>query len=82
MNDYRMRSPTTAIGDHAIQPGSEVVDVDGGVVGRVTVVDDDSFVVRRSGILGGTMRIRREHVLASDEGHIELRVSARELSEA
>lgn len=57
MNDFRMPVPTTATADRAIQPGSEVVDLDGDMVGTVTRVDRDSFVVKRGGILGGTLRI-------------------------
>ena len=82
MNDFRMPVPTTATADRAIQPGSEVVDLDGDMVGTVTRVDRDSFVVKRGGILGGTLRIPRDLVLESEEGHVDLGVSSRDLGQA
>jgi preprotein translocase subunit YajC len=82
MNDFRMRGPMTAASDGAIQPGSEVVDIDGDVVGTVTQVDKDSFVVKRRGILGGTVRIRKDLVLESEEGHVDLRVSVGDVEQA
>ena len=81
MDDPRMQEPTSSISAGTIQPGSEVVDLDGKVVGTVTEVGDDSFIVKSGGLLGGTMRIRRDLVLASEEGHIDLRVSRRDLGD-
>ena len=82
MEDFQLQELARSMSDGMIQPGSEVVDLDGKVVGTVTEVADDSFVVKRGGLLGGTIRIRRDLVLESEEGHIELRVSGRDLAEA
>lgn len=82
MNQNPITTPSLrSTAEGSIQPGSRVLGSDGEELGSVVSVAPDAITVRRRGLLGGTVEIPRSLVRDTDEGRVELAVSAHEAAE-
>ena len=69
-----------AIARTEIQPGWDVYDADGELVGRVGEVSDMSFTVETSGLIEATAGVGFDQVESADDGRVVLAVSGDEIA--
>lgn len=68
-----------AVAQNEVQPGSDVYDADGLLIGSVERVGDTSFTVQSIGPQDARFEIDFGDIESADDGRIELAVSSGEL---
>ncbi len=68
--------------DTPIQSGWKVHASDGRELGTVTGTAGDTIQIKKEGLLGGTMSIRRDAVAEVETGRVELTMTKEELEAA
>lgn len=69
-----------AIARTEIQPGWDVYDADGDLVGRVLEVSDMSLAVETTGLVEAIVGIGFDQVESAEDGRVELAVSGDEIA--
>jgi hypothetical protein len=69
-----------AVARTEIQPGWDVYDADGDLVGRVREVSDMSFAVETTGLVEAIVGIGFDQVESADDGRVALAVSGDEIA--
>ena len=64
---------------YEIQPGWTVVDANGDEIGTVISAEGTEIVVKKSGLLGGELRVPRAAVAEVETGRVELSRAKNEL---
>lgn len=71
-----------AVAHAELQPGWDVYDVDGELVGTIEEVGETSFTVLSSGPVLVNLAVAFEDIESADDGRVDLNLTASELSEA
>ena len=76
----RVMDDLDAIARTEIQPGWDVYDADGDLVGRVLEVSDMSLAVETTGLVEAIVGIGFDQVESAEDGRVELAVSGDEIA--
>jgi hypothetical protein len=68
--------------DTPIQSGWKVHASDGRALGTVTGTDGDTIQIKKEGLMGGTISVRRDAVAEVETGRVELTMTQEELEAA
>ncbi len=71
-----------AVAHTELQPGWDVYDVDGDLIGTVEEVGETSFTVLSAGPVSMTLAVAFDDIESADESRVDLNLTASELAES